>query len=361
MKNREIIFTMVLTLILGLGLALIVPPALAKSQKAEFHWKVQTAWPAGCAMNVAAKHFFDLVKFYSGGRIDYTFHSSDEIVPAFEVWDAVSKGVLDAGHACNCYTIGRTWASAMFCATPFPIGPAGGIMRLLWLYEGGGNKLHDEIVGKYYNVKSFPASPVGTEVWLYSTKKFNNMADLKKAKIRSTGIRAAIFNEAGVSTVSLPGGELIPALQKGVVDGVEYSLLSWDWPLGFSDVTKYVYFSQVSMSGCLYGFVNDKRWNELPADLKEAVNKAGYDSALWALKWVEYNDTKVAHDIAQKGDVEVLFVPDDIEKELEIAAKKVFDEKYKKDPEVRKIMDSWKKFFVDEKWADYRKYMQVTQ
>jgi len=361
MKKTGIIFTIVVTLILSLSLSFVVPAALAKSQKAEFTWKVATAWPAGCAMNDAAIHFFDLIKYYSGGRIDYKFHSADEIVPSFEVWDAVSKGVVDAGHACNCYTIGRTWASAMFCATPFPVGPSGGVMRLLWLYEGGGNDLHDEIVGKYYNVKGFPASPVGTEVWLYSNKMFNSMDDLKKAKIRSTGIRAAIFNAAGVSTVSLPGGELVPSLQKGVVDAVEYSLLSWDWPLGFSDVTKYVYFSKIAMSGCLYGFINKKRWNELPDDLKKAVNKAAYDSALWALKWTEYNDTKVAHDIGEKGNVKVLFVPDEIEKELAIAAKKVFSEKYEKDPEVKKIIDSWKKFFGDDKYQEYRQFMQVAQ
>jgi len=361
MKKKWFIFPLVLLLMLGLSLTSIVPTALAKSKKAEFHWKVQTAWPAGCAMNFAAKHFFNLVKCYSGGRISYTFHTAGEIVPSFEVWDAVSKGVLDAGHACNCYTIGRSWASAMFCAVPFPVGPAGGVMRLLWLYEGGGNELHDEIVGKYYNVKGFPADPVGTETWLYSTKKFKSMADLRKMKIRSTGIRAAIFNEAGVKTVSLPGGELIPSMQKGVVDAVEYSLLSWDWPLGFSDVTKYVYFSQVPMTGCLYGFVNKKRWNELPPDLKKAVKKAGFDSGLWSLKWTEYMDTKFAHNIAEAGKVEVLFVPDNIEKEMEAAAKRLFKKRYEKNPEVRKIMDSWKKFFIDDKWAQYRKFMQVTQ
>ncbi|HAX99536.1 MAG TPA: hypothetical protein DCY12_11785, partial [Candidatus Atribacteria bacterium] len=116
----------------------------------EFKWKIQSAWPAGCEMNTVAKFFFDLVNYYSGGRITYTFHVAGEIVPAFEVWNAVSKGVLDAGHACNCYTIGKTWASAMFCSVPTPVGPPGDVMKILWLYEGGGNKMHDDIVGKYY-------------------------------------------------------------------------------------------------------------------------------------------------------------------------------------------------------------------
>ncbi len=203
MKKNVYVLVLALALMLVLGLTFSVSTGLAKSKKAEFHWKVQTAWPAGSDMNIPAKHFFDLVKFYSGGRIDYTFYTAGEIVPSFEVWDAVSKGVLDAGHACNCYTIGKSWASAMFCSVPTPVGPQGDVMKLLWLYEGGGNKLHDEIVGKYYNVKGFPVSPISTEVFLYSRKKFESMADLRKMKVRSTGIRAATFMEAGVSTVSL--------------------------------------------------------------------------------------------------------------------------------------------------------------
>jgi len=112
MKRSGCIFICALTIMLVLSFS--VSNALAKSKKAEFHWKVQTAWPAGNEMNTVAKFFFDLVKFYSDGRIDYTMHTSGEIVPSFEVWNAVSKGVLDAGHACNCYTIGKVWASAMF-------------------------------------------------------------------------------------------------------------------------------------------------------------------------------------------------------------------------------------------------------
>jgi len=234
-------------------------------------------------------------------------------------------------------------------------------MKLLWLYEGGGNELHDEIVGKHYNVKSFPANPTSTEVFFYSGKKFNTMDDLRKMKVRSTGIRAAILNEAGVSTVSLPGGELVPALQKGVVDAVEYSTLWWDWPMGFGDVTKYIYYSQVPMVGVLYGFINKKRWNELPPDLKKAVERAGFDSALWSAERTQYEDTRYAHDVSVKGKVEVLQVPDEVEKELAAAELRLFKKKYEKDPNVRKIMDSWKKFYVDEKWQNYRKFLQPTQ
>ena len=312
-------------------------------------------------MNTVAKFFFDLVRYYSDGRIDYTMHTSGEIVPSFEVWNAVSKGVLDAGHACNCYTIGKTWASAMFCSVPAPLGPQGNVMKILWLYEGGGNQLHDEIVGKHYKLKGFPVSPTSTEIFFYSGKKFETMDDLRKMKVRSTGIRAAILNEAGVSTVSLPGGELVPALQKGVVDAVEYSTLWWDWPMGFGDVAKYIYYSQVPMTGVLYGFINKKRWNELPDDLKKAVERAAYDSCVWCAEKTQIEDTRYAHNIGEGTKVEVLLVPDNVEKELAAAEQRLFKEKYEKDPEVKKIMDSWKKFYVDDKWLNYRKFLQPCQ
>jgi len=336
-------------------------PTVAKGAAKEITWKIQSAWPAGCEMNTVAKFFFDLVQYYSGGRIKYTFHTSGEIVPAFEVWDAVSKGVLDGGHACNCYTIGKCWASAMFCSVPTPVGPPGDVMKILWLYEGGGNKLHDEMVGKYYNVKGFPASPISTEVFLYSEKKISSMAELKRMKIRSTGIRAATFNEAGVSTVSLPGGELVPAMQKGVVDAVEYSSLWWDWPMGFSDVTKYIYFSKEPMVGVLYGFINKNRWNELTPDLKKAVEMAGFDACLWCAERTQYEDTKYARNIAEKNKIPVLWLPEDIEKELAASVKRVFEKKSKTDPEVKQILGSWQSFYIKDNWLKYRQFLQPCQ
>jgi len=361
MKRSVCILILVLAIMIGLNLSFSVTTVLAKSKKAEFHWKVQSAWPAGCEMNTVAKHFFDLVRCYSGGRIDYTFHTSGEIVPSFEVWNAVSKGVLDAGHACNCYTIGKVWASAMFCSTPVPVGPQGDVMKILWLYEGGGNNLHDEIVGKHYHVKGFPVSPISTEVFFYSGKEIKSMADLRKMKVRSTGIRAAVLHEVGISTVSLPGGELVPALQKGVVDAVEYSSLWWDWPMGFSDVTKYIYYSKAPMVGVLYGFINKDRWNELPSDLKKAVERAGFDSCLWCAIRTQYEDTKFAHNIGETTNVPVLWLPKDIEDELAAATLRLFEKRSKKDPKVKQVLDSWHKFYIDDNWLYYRQFLNPCQ
>jgi TRAP-type mannitol/chloroaromatic compound transport system substrate-binding protein len=187
------------------------------------------------------------------------------------------------------------------------------------------------------------------------------MADLRKMKVRSTGIRAAVLHEVGVSTVSLPGGELVPALQKGVVDAVEYSSLWWDWPMGFSDVTKYIYFSKAPMVGVLYGFINKDRWNELPSDLKKAVERAGFDSCLWCAIRTQYEDTKFAHNIGETTNVPVLWLPEDIEDELAAATLRLFEKRSKKDPKVKQVLDSWHKFYIDDNWLYYRQFLNPCQ
>ena len=131
--------------------------------------------------------------------------------------------------------------------------------------------------------------------------------------------------------------------------------------MGFRDVTKYIYYSREPMVGVLYGFINKKRWNELPPDLKKAVKKAAFDSALWCAERTQLEDTKYAHNIAENSKVKVLILPADVDNEMAAAVKRLFEKKYKEDPDVRKVIDSWKQFYGEEKWLQYRKFLQPTQ
>lgn len=315
----------------------------------EFVWKLQTAWAAGNKINECAKHGFDLIELYSNGRIEIDMYTAGEIVPSFEVWEAVGKGVIDAGHACNCYTIGKCYAGAWFCAAP---GGPRDIEKLAWMYDGGGLEILNEWMGKYYNVVAFPTLLM-PEVFLYSRERIDSWADLKAMKIRSAGARAEVFKEAGVTVVTLPGGEIVPSQEKGVIDACEYASIFCDLGEGFGSVSKYIYFGRAPLDGQNMIMINKTRWDELPPDLKEAVQRANRENFVWSIGEIWYRDMMACREAEDEYGIKVLPLPDDVQAELDAATERLIEKKVKEDPEFKRIMDSWHKFLIEEGYAEF--------
>lgn len=352
MKARVKVF---LGMLVVLGMIYLGPwtpllPTTGAAQKV-FHLKAISAWPAGMGLQTLAEKHYKLIEAYSGGRIKIKSFTAGEIVPPLEVWEAVGKGVADIGSVCNCYSIGDCYACAFGCSTP----GIRQIEKLTWFRWGGGMEILRDLLKKTYGVMTFISQPDTTETFLYSKKPIRNLSDLRALKIRSVGLRGDVFKYMGLGVVALPGGEIVPALERGAIDGAEFCSMSVDLPLGIPEAAGYVYISDVAAgaSNPVLCF-NMKTWKSLPDDLKKAVEKASWDAAYRAYGFL-LADTFYKWKVAEtKYKIKVRMVPKEVSEAIKKAAFEFYDMKASKDPDFARIWGSLKEWH-----EQYKKYLPI--
>jgi TRAP-type mannitol/chloroaromatic compound transport system substrate-binding protein len=182
--------------------------------------KMQATWPASLTLYENFTFFAERVNKMSGGSLKLETMPAGQVVPAFEVLDATHKKVLDGAHAHTAYWVGKNKAAILFSG-----GPGGGfgmdhIDAMGWLHHGGGLELYQEFYQKELklNVVAIPVMPVGPQAFGWFKRPIKNLADFKGMKCRQTGIAADIWQKMGMTTVNMPGGEIIPSAQRGVSD-----------------------------------------------------------------------------------------------------------------------------------------------
>ncbi len=246
-------------------------------------WKMVLPWSKGLLFYDMAVHFCDTVRLASGGRLDIKPYSAGELVPAMEIFDAVSKGSFDAGHDWPGYWKGKNEAFIAFGSVPYGLD---GELYNIWLYERGGLQEMQALYGQY-NLFALPGGQTGQEMGLNSNKRATKMADFKGMKVRTWGWYLDILNELGASGVATPGGEVYLALQTGVLDAGEFSSPAINWPMGFDEVTKYIIEPGVHQTGCqLALFFNKDSYNKLGDDLKWILDTAAKETQLWSYSWI---------------------------------------------------------------------------
>jgi len=195
-----------------------------------------------------------------------------------------------------------------------------------------------------YGVKVLPGAPLLTEIFLYTTKKIQNINDLKKLRVRAAGIRGEVFQEAGTAVVNLSPGEVVPAMEKGVIDGCEIVNLSNDLSLGMSDVAKYAYYGSSPVAGHLFFFLNQKTWDKLPKDLQDIVEKACIIAAEFDIGYgliIEFNEIAKAD---KAGKVQIMHLPQEVQDHVDSSAARLYTKKRKTDRDmdmVFKAMEAW--------------------
>lgn len=347
MRKKILLTSLAVIFLIAFGI-----PVGQAAAKAKFTMRLQTSWPTAFALNIAAKHFADQIEMRSNNQIDVQFYTAGQLVPAMEVWDSASMGVIDAAHSCTCYTVGKTWMGGFFCNGPSMPPPA---LKLLWMKKGGGLELAQKILGKFYKVKVLPAF-VTVEPWAYSNKEINSLDDMRKLKFRASGVRASTMKNMGISVVSLPGGEIIPAIEKGVIDAFEFSTLTWDQGFGADKVAKYVYYSHYVDSGNGFLAINEKWWNKIGPELQKAIEQASWDTVEWTLGEIAISELNAMHIAETENNTEIKWLPPDVEKGLIKSVKELIAERIKKgDKEAIEFMDSMDAFMAKYgKYAEFR-------
>jgi len=327
----------------GLGFA----ETASSQQPAPRTLKMQSTWPASSTLQENFKFFAERVDKLTSGQLKIETMAGGQVVPPFEVLDATHKKVLDGAHAVSYYWIGKHKATTLFASTP--AGPFGmdHMDFLGWMYEGGGLEMYWDMYQKEMklNVVAFPILPSSPQAFGWFKRPIKNLADFKGMKCRQTGIVAEIFQKMGMQTVNMPGGEIVPSAQRGVIDCAEWVGGIEDLRLGLPQVFKYHYvpgMHEPSVFGEL--LINNDVWTSLPAQQQEAIRSATIETIVrWSIRWQKQNADAMEEMRTKHGTV-ILRTPPDILIAFLKAWDEIAREESAKNPFFKKVRDSQREY-----------------
>ena len=258
------------------GGALAAPAVLAQSPIVV---KLQTSWGASNIWDEFAKDYAQRVDEMSGGRLRIDVLPAGAVVAAFQVLDAVNDGVLDAAHSVPVYWYGKNKAASLFGTGPVFGGSA--TTMLSWFYQGGGEELYRELTQDILglDVIGYMGFPMFAQPFGWFKGEVGSVADLQGFKYRTVGLAADLMTKLGMSVAQLPGGEIVPAMERGVIDAFEFNNPSSDKDFGAHDVAKNYYLSSYHQASESFEFLFSRGFVEdLDPDL-QAILKYGVEAA----------------------------------------------------------------------------------
>jgi len=271
--------------------------------------KMQGSWSATDIFNEMAQEFVSRVNDMSGGRLRVDYLVGGSVVKSFEVMDAVSKGVLDAGHTVPVYWYGKSKVASLFGSGP--INGCDAFQTLAWIYRGGGLDLYKELLTSLnLNVVGFFAMPMPTQPLGWFKKPITDASQLKGLKYRTVGLAADLFQEMGAKVTQLSGGEIIPALERGVIDAFEFNNPTSDSRFGAQDVIKNYEMGSFHQAMEFFEIIiNKKKWDSMGKDL-QSIWRHGVEAASQSNYWTAMdNYSKDLQVLINKHKVNVLRTP----------------------------------------------------
>ncbi len=250
-------------------------PMVARAQE-PITWRFQSTWPVKFLYHELANDWVRRINELSGGRLKIDMLPAGAVVPGLQLVDAVSKGVLDGGHGLPGFWFGKNTAFGLYGAGPDFAMDANQLLG--WIEYGGGKALYAEIQqAAQLDVVSFLGGPVPCEPMGWFKKEIKAPADLKGIKFRTAGLAVDMFRELGMSTVQMAPGDIVPAIDRGLLDGAEFASATDDRIMGFPDVAKFYLQQSYHMANNVCELmINRRKFEALPAELKEVVRHASH-------------------------------------------------------------------------------------
>ena len=325
------------------GAAAVAAPSVVKAQGAQ-NMRFQSTWPSKDIFHEYALDYAKKVNDMSGGDLKIEVLPAGAVVPAFQLLDAVSKGLLDGGHGVLVYSYGKNTALALWGSGPGYAMDAN--MMLAWHKYGGGK----ELLAKLYasiggNVVSFPYAPLYTQPLGWFKKPIQSVDDFKGLKYRTVGISIDLFTAMGAAVNALPGGEIVSAIDRGLLDAAEFNNASSDRALGFADVSKVCMLQSYHQNSEQFEIMfNKKKYDALPDKLKSIVaNAVEASSADMSWKAIDrYSQDYI--EIQAKDKVKVYKTPDAVLAEQLKVWDELIAKKSAENPLFKKVLDSQKAF-----------------
>ena len=286
----------------------LAAPAVARAQTRR--WRMVTSWPKRLpGPGMSAERVAERIRALSGGRIEIAVHAAGEVVPAFEVLDAVGSGVADMGHTASFYWQGKEPAASFYTTVPFGLTPN---EHVAWVEAGGGQALWDELYAPF-GAKPFMGGNTGVCMGGWFRREIKSLADLRGLKVRMLGLGGEVFRRLGATPQTTPPAEILTSLQSGVIDGAEFVGPGSDIALALYRVAPLYYgpgFNKPNGTGeCI---VSLKVWEALDAELKAIVAHACAAEATFALAEMERLNGEALAALTTRHGVQLRTFPADL-------------------------------------------------
>ena len=319
----------------------LTAPMVSNAQTTSLRF--QSTWPAKDIFHEYAQDFAKKVNDMAGARLKIEVLPAGAVVPAFQLLEAVSKGTLDGGHGVIAYHYGKNSALALWGS-----GPAFGMdpnMVLAWHNYGGGKALVEEIYKSLnMDVVTYLYGPMPTQPLGWFKKPVAKAADMKGLKFRTVGLAVDVFTEMGVAVKPLPGGEIVPALDRGLIDAAEFNNASSDRVLGFADVAKNCMLQSFHQSAEQFEILfNGPKYRALPQELRSIVDYA-VQAASADMSWKAIDRNSKDYIELKKAGVKFYKTPDAILRAQLASWDKTVAKKSAENPLFKKVLDSQRQF-----------------
>lgn len=298
---------------------------------------VQSAWPLTLpASGRDAKHFSDAINQASDGQIKVRLMNAGALVPSLEIFDAVRNGTLDAGYTSPLYVAGKFPAVQLFGGVPFGPDAMGYIG---WIYNGGGLEIWREIYAEQ-GVVTVPCGLMAQEAGGWYTKEINSVEDLSGLKLRFAGLAGEVMKKMGASVVLLSGGDIFPNLERGVIDGTEFSMPAIDKQIGFDQIVKNYYLPGWHQPAAINELIiNKAKWDAMSEGQQGLIELTCRETMLWGLTST-YVENAQAIDAFKANGVEIRQFPEEVLAGFQTATEEVMQEQSAKDESFARAWNS---------------------
>ena len=316
-------------------------PSVSRSET-RIEWKLVTTWPKGLpGLGSAPENFARRVGEMSNGRLTVRVYGAGEVVPPFEVFDAVSQGVAEMGHGAAYYWKGKIPSAVFYTAVPF--GMTAQEMNG-WLHYGGGLELWRELYAPF-GVRPFAGGSTGVQMAGWFNRELKSASDLDGLKMRIPGLAGEVFAASGGTAVRLAGGEIYTSMQTGVIDAVECVGPYNDRTLGLMEVAEYYYYPGWHEPGAMLEFtVNQAAFDRLPADLQAIVEGAARATNQDMLDEFTARNNESLTTLLEEHSTKLRPLPDDVLDVLHSNAVIALEQLKEDDPMAQKISASYEVF-----------------
>jgi TRAP-type mannitol/chloroaromatic compound transport system substrate-binding protein len=305
-------------------------------------WKMVTAWPRDFpGLGTGAARLAEYIGRLSNGRLQVKVYGGNELVPPFEVFDAVSRGTAEMGHSTSYYWKGKVPAAQFFCTAPFGL-TAQEING--WLYYGGGLELWREVYAPF-GIIPFPAGNSASQMGGWFNKEINSLADVEGLKMRIPGMGGEILSRAGGTPVTMPGTDIFTALQTGTIDAAEWVGPYNDLAFGLFRAARYYYYPGWHETGStIEALVNQEAFLALPADLQAVVEIASQAVNTDMASEFMFHNALALRSLKEEHGVEIKAFPLEVMREFERITNEYFDEVATTDPMFARVLDSYRNY-----------------
>jgi TRAP-type mannitol/chloroaromatic compound transport system substrate-binding protein len=317
--------------------AAIAMPQVSRAQTVT--WRFQSTWPTRDIFHEMAVDYANKVNTLTGGRVRLDVLAAGAVVGAFQMQDAVHAGVLDGGHGVTAYWYGKHKGFSLFGT-----GPSYGWdaqSQLAWFYHGGGEAFYNELINQILrvNVVGFLYFPMPTQPLGWFKQPITSAAQLRNLKYRTVGLSADLYTTLGAAVTILAGGEIVPALDRAVIDAAEFNNPSSDLVLGFTDVAKnYMLQSHHQQMECFEVIFNKTKFDALPAEVKTIMKHVAHAASADQYYLAHKRYSEDLAEIKRRG-VAVLKTPDAV-LQAQLQAWDTVIAELSKDPFNKKVLDS---------------------